>query len=74
MNTIDACSQYRYPQTGFKRKKTPTYLWITTHLGIIHNFLLGGLARKYIETLEVVHLAIIVRDEAFLAKGLFDHS
>ena len=35
---------------------------------------LGGLARKYIETLEVVHLAIIVRDEAFLAKGLFDHS
>jgi hypothetical protein len=34
----------------------------------------GGPARKYIESLEVVHLAIIVRDEAFLAMRLFDHS
>ena len=29
---------------------------------------------KVHETLEVVHLAIIVRAESFLAKGLFDHS
>ncbi|MCX6679907.1 MAG: hypothetical protein NTX42_06050 [Methanothrix sp.] len=29
---------------------------------------------KVHETLEVVHLAIIVRAESFLAKRLFDHS